>query len=162
MFRRGQRLRVLLRWEYAGTGKLYLTNVDMVTAFTATCPEHSLALSVGPSLHWSVVDRPEFTVAWVMPDLSVKQTRMFFDPWLRGPRFNPNEGAVFDEIVRALRAGEDVLAATLHRKMLVDFRDQQELIDVVNGAVRLTAFGTHTAWLRDHPEAQHVNPHAAS
>jgi hypothetical protein len=87
---------------------------------------------------------------------------MFFDPWLRGPRFNPNEGAVFDEIVRALRAGEDVLAATLHRKMLVDFRDQQELIDVVNGAVRLTAFGTHTAWLRDHPEAIHDNPHAAN
>ena len=162
MFRRGMRLRVLLHWEYAGEGKLYLTNVDMVTAFTATCPEHGLTLSVGPALHWSVVDRPEFTVAWVAPDLSVKQSRMFYDPWLRGPRFNPNDGAVLDEIVRVLRAGEDVAVATLHRKTTVALRDSLELIYVVDGAVRLTAFGLHTAWLRDHPEAQHDNPHAAA
>ena len=161
MFRRGQRLRVLLRWEYAGTGRLHLTTADMQGGFTAECREHDLVLSVGPGLHWTVVGRPEYTVAWVMPDLSVKQSRMFFDPWLRGPRFTLNEGAVFDEVCRALKAGEDVAAASLHRKMLVDLRDAKELVYVSNGAVHLTAFGTHTAWLRNHPEALRDNPHAA-
>lgn len=161
MFRRGQRLRILLRWQYAGEGRLHLTTADVVTSFMAECREHDLTMTIGPGLHWSVVDRPEFTIAWVMPELSVKQTRMFFDPWLRGPRFTDDEAAVFDEIVRALRAGEEVAASALHRRLLVDFRDQQELIYVHAGRVQLTAFGHHIAWLRDHPEAVHDNPHRA-
>lgn len=162
MFRRGQRLRILLRWEYASKGRLHLTTADVVSTFLAECKDPDfLTISIGPGLHWSVVDRPEYKVVWVMPELSVKQTRMYFDHWLRGPRLNESEAAVFDEITRTLRAGGEVAAASLHRKLMIDFRDQQELIYVHHGSVRLTAFGEHTAWLRDHPEAAHENPHAA-
>ena len=161
MFRRGQRLRVLVRWEYAGQGRLHLTTADVLTTFTAQCKEPDLLLTIGEGLRWSVVDRIGYTVLWVMPELSVKQTRMYFDMWRRGPIMSGDKWAVFDEVVRSLRAGHEVDAATLHRKTLVDFRDNRELVFTTNGAVRLTALGEHVAWLREHPEAVHENPHAA-
>ena len=161
MFRRGQRLRVLLRWEYASKGRLLLTTADVLTSFTALCREHDLSLTIGQGLKWSVAERVGYTVVWVTPELSVKQTRMYFDVWLRGPTMSEDKWAVFDEVVRSLRAGHEVDAATLHRKTLVDFRDNRELVFTTNGAVHLTALGEHVAWLREHPEAIHANPHAA-
>ena len=161
MFRRGQRLRVLLRWEYASKGRLLLTTADVLTSFTALCREHDLSLTIGQGLKWSVADRIGYTVLWVMPELSVKQTRMYFDMWLRGPIMSEDKWAVFDEVVRSLRAGHEVNAATLHRRTLVEFRDNRELVYTVEGSVRLTVLGEHVAWLREHPEAIHANPHAA-
>ena len=161
MFRRGQRLRVLVRWEYAGQGRLYLTTADVLTAFTAQCKEPDLFLTIGQGLKWSVAERVGYTVVWVTPELSVKQTRMYFDVWLRGPTMSEDKWSVFDEVARSLRAGHEVNAATLHRKTLVEFRDNRELVYTVDGSVRLTVLGEHVAWLREHPEAIHANPHAA-